>query len=271
VFIRCFGVKSGFNENLLPVTVRFDQSRYLFNTVAFSENVQRLLSGPFSNPDNNVACVRVKGCLHSKVIMVGGPIGNSASWISIPLYGVIKKYRKRRELKIVAERYKAYLNNLQSIGEKVKRISCHAWTAQVHPYIYVEEYNPLSPVGLEQAKVTKISGSVPESRTPRFYRGSNGEYGIVPDGTKVSDLICEFEESSAVAVLRKRDSFYDLVGRALIIEDIGRPASNDRVFKAGFGTNRVVCPPVRSSSDTSTLKKYADIVMDLETLQLLTF
>jgi hypothetical protein len=80
--------------------------------------------------------------------------------------------------------------------------------------------------------------------------GPSPQIALVPEGTREGDIICEFFESTATAVIRPitRSALYhpnpescDLVGRALVLEDSAESFVEDRrEFQAGFGTNRIL-------------------------------
>ena len=264
-------------------------SQYDFRTVSFSENIQRLLNGPFRNPGKLVSCARARGYYFNRITKIGPPIDESSALKSLNMlfnYGFVERLLQGDKLKRFAHQLEDKWKDMSSIIERVKPISCHVWAARLQSnYDYVESAKWLEIVNwpviknpLHVGTTTIFSGSPFKCPAPRLYLGSEGQIGLVPDGAENGDIVCEFFESSAATVLRWNgrwsaysDTSYYMIGRAVILGEENKNAFQVRQgFEAGFGTNKV-CSSGLDSLGLSSLNEFMDIIMDLETMQLLTF
>lgn len=86
--------------------------------------------------------------------------------------------------------------------------------------------------------VAPLKGQFGLADSPRLFIGSGAMMGLIPPNTEVGDIICQFWNSSASAVLRRRvNGVLDIVGRAAVItegEEIEWDRPTDREL---FGQN----------------------------------
>jgi hypothetical protein len=105
--------------------------------------------------------------------------------------------------------------------------------------------------------IASFHEDIDRQETPRLFLGSDIMMGLIPPSVKVGDIICQFWNSSASAVLRQRaNGDYDIIGRASIVRE---------------GENIDWDVPTRSDIFSRSSEGAVDLRMDITMLTRLSF
>jgi hypothetical protein len=105
--------------------------------------------------------------------------------------------------------------------------------------------------------IASFHEDINRQESPRLFLGSDIMMGLVPPNVKVGDIICQFWNSSASAVLRQRpNGDYDIVGRAGMVRE---------------GENIDWDVPIRSDIFSCSSERAVDLRMDIMVLTRLSF
>lgn len=77
-----------------------------------------------------------------------------------------------------------------------------------------------APADFTIRNIAPFKGQLAHAGSPRLFLGSGGRMGLVPPNTRIGDIICQFWNSSASAVMRRRaNGVLEIIGRAAVITD----------------------------------------------------